>query len=41
MATGRVRPTEEPMRALHDGHGRSVRYLRLSVTDRCNLRCLY
>ena len=29
------------MRALHDGHGRSVRYLRLSVTDRCNLRCLY
>lgn len=29
------------MCALHDGHGRSVRYLRLSVTDRCNLRCLY
>ena len=24
-----------------DPHGRSVRYLRLSVTDRCNLRCLY
>lgn len=24
-----------------DGHGRTVRYLRLSVTDRCNLRCLY
>ncbi len=29
------------MHALHDGHGRSVRYLRLSVTGRCNLRCLY
>ncbi|WP_022655151.1 GTP 3',8-cyclase MoaA [uncultured Desulfovibrio sp.] len=29
------------MRVLHDSHGRSVRYLRLSVTDRCNLRCLY
>lgn len=26
---------------LVDSHGRRVRYLRLSVTDRCNLRCLY
>ncbi|MDR0467004.1 MAG: GTP 3',8-cyclase MoaA [Deltaproteobacteria bacterium] len=26
---------------LTDEYGRSVRYLRLSVTDRCNLRCLY
>ncbi len=26
---------------LVDPHGRTVRYLRLSVTDRCNLRCLY
>lgn len=26
---------------LIDAHGRIVRYLRLSVTDRCNLRCLY
>ena len=24
-----------------DGHGRIVSYLRLSVTDRCNLRCRY
>jgi len=24
-----------------DGFGRSVNYLRLSITDRCNLRCLY
>ncbi|MBA4358645.1 MAG: hypothetical protein C0405_13070, partial [Desulfovibrio sp.] len=27
--------------ALSDTRGRSVSYLRLSVTDRCNLRCLY
>lgn len=26
---------------LIDGHGRNVRYIRLSVTDRCNLRCTY
>lgn len=26
---------------LADKHGRIVRYIRLSVTDRCNLRCLY
>jgi len=24
-----------------DNHGRHIRYLRLSITDRCNLRCLY
>jgi cyclic pyranopterin phosphate synthase len=26
---------------LVDGFGRTVRYLRLSVTDRCDLRCIY
>lgn len=26
---------------LIDGYGRNLRYLRLSVTDRCNLRCAY
>jgi len=26
---------------LHDSIGRSINYLRLSVTDRCNLRCSY
>lgn len=26
---------------LIDPHGRKVSYLRLSITDRCNLRCLY
>ena len=24
-----------------DGHGRTIDYLRISVTDRCNLRCRY
>jgi GTP 3',8-cyclase len=27
--------------ALVDGFGRAVRYLRVSVTDRCDLRCVY
>lgn len=26
---------------LIDSHGRKVSYLRLSITDRCNLRCMY
>ena len=26
---------------LHDGHGRAISDLRLSVTDRCNFRCQY
>lgn len=26
---------------LSDGYGRRVDYLRLSITDRCNLRCIY
>jgi cyclic pyranopterin phosphate synthase len=25
----------------HDQHGRTIDYLRISVTDRCNLRCMY
>jgi len=29
------------MRALIDSHKRKIDYLRISVTDRCNLRCLY
>lgn len=29
------------MAALRDGFGRRLEYLRLSVTDRCNLRCVY
>lgn len=27
--------------SLHDGYGRLIDYLRMSVTDRCNLRCFY
>lgn len=26
---------------MHDAHGRRIDYVRLSVTDRCNLRCSY
>jgi cyclic pyranopterin phosphate synthase len=29
------------MEPLHDGHGRLIRDLRVSVTDRCNFRCQY
>ena len=29
------------MTDLVDGHGRRVTYVRISVTDRCNLRCVY
>ncbi|MCG6656909.1 GTP 3',8-cyclase MoaA [Halomonas campisalis] len=29
------------MTALIDGFGRTVRYVRLSVTDRCDFRCVY
>lgn len=24
-----------------DQYGRTIEYLRISVTDRCNLRCVY
>lgn len=27
--------------SLHDNYGRQVTYLRVSITDRCNLRCFY
>ena len=27
--------------SLVDGFGRTVRYVRLSVTDRCDFRCVY
>lgn len=29
------------MTVLSDGFGRKIEYLRISVTDRCNFRCLY
>src|SRR5690606_25744259 len=28
-------------RIIYDNHGRPINYLRLAVTDRCNLRCFY
>jgi len=32
---------EHFMQVLRDNHGRVINYLRLAVTDRCNLRCFY
>ncbi len=29
------------MKGLYDSFGRRINYLRISVTDRCNLRCIY
>ena len=29
------------MEKLHDAYGRGIDYLRISVTDKCNLRCIY
>ena len=33
--------TVRPQRPLADAFDRRITYLRVSVTDRCNLRCLY
>ena len=30
-----------PQANLIDNHGRPINYLRLAITDRCNLRCYY
>ncbi len=32
---------QSPFAGLEDGHKRYLNYLRVSITDRCNLRCLY
>jgi len=34
-------PTTSAFPALVDGFGRAITYVRLSVTDRCDLRCIY
>jgi len=34
-------PSTREQPALIDGFGRAVTYLRVSVTDRCDLRCVY
>src|SRR5258708_3003119 len=31
----------EPLRTLVDPFGRAITYLRVSVTDRCDFRCVY
>ncbi len=40
-APQRAAPAPAPATSLVDGFGRRLTYLRVSVTDRCNLRCLY
>jgi len=40
-AQGVPSPAQTPSPVLIDGFGRAVTYLRVSVTDRCDLRCLY
>jgi cyclic pyranopterin phosphate synthase len=39
MKSNYIAPVTRP--ALIDGFGRTVTYLRVSVTDRCDLRCVY
>jgi len=39
MDTNVVTPTNTP--TLVDGYGRHVNYVRISVTDRCDFRCVY
>src|SRR5258705_3448931 len=34
-------PDASPFRPMTDPFGRTIRYLRVSVTDRCDLRCFY
>ena len=31
----------QPLPALQDRYGRTITYLRVSVTDRCDFRCVY
>ncbi len=35
------RPQPLPQKGLTDGFGRRISYVRVSVTDRCDLRCVY
>jgi len=36
-----MQPTSTTSPALIDSFGRAISYVRLSVTDRCDLRCIY
>src|SRR3989440_10929329 len=35
------RPVDRPLRPLVDPFARAITYLRVSVTDRCDFRCVY
>src|SRR5918911_4569572 len=41
MNTISLPPSESLFRPMTDPFGRTIRYLRVSVTDRCDLRCFY
>lgn len=41
MQTSQARPLVFPIRPMVDPFGRTVNYLRVSVTDRCDFRCTY
>jgi len=34
-------PENYPISPMHDSYGRRINYLRISLTDACNLRCVY
>lgn len=34
-------PVHFPIEQMHDSYGRRIHYLRISLTDACNLRCVY
>ena len=36
-----VSSDEKGVRPVKDSHGRTIDYLRISLTDRCNFRCIY
>ena len=39
--SGQLGPEASLFRPMTDPFGRTIRYLRVSVTDRCDLRCFY
>src|SRR6476620_4809621 len=41
MSGSKLSSPEKLLRPMVDPFGRTIRYLRVSVTDRCDLRCFY
>ncbi len=37
----KISESQAPEQKLIDPYGRQIEYVRLSVTDKCNLRCFY